>query len=155
MKTVREFITNRHKHNKLDYLKYTTTKNESFEEKILDTIKDGKYAGILHMKALAAVTKGHIDSIYPMVGNCLLHRSYFHRYITPSTSEELSSTEKEGIFNIIWTHTGNKALKGWHPNHFVFCFSIKDLSKCFGTTSNQRKCKREKELKEDLKKGPR
>ena len=151
MKTARECITNRHLYDKLEYLKYITIKKEQFEEEVLDTIKDGSYPGIMQIKALAAVTKRHINSIYPMVENSIVDRSFFHRYITPSTNEESSSTEEVGVFNIMWTHTGNKALKGWHPNHFVACFSIKDLSKLVGRTSNKRKCKREKEVKEDLK----
>ena len=154
MKTVREFITNRHLYDKLEYLKYTTIKNESFEEEVLDTIKDGSYAGIMHIKVFAAVTNRHINSIYPIAENSLVDRSFFHRYIAPSTNEESSSTEKEGVFNIMWTHTRNKTLKGWHPNHFVHCFSIKDLSKFLGRISNKTKCKREKEVKEDFKKRP-
>ena len=152
MKTAREFITSRHLYDKLDYLKYTTIKNEQFEEEVLDTIKDGSYPSIMHMKALVAVTKRHINSIYPMVENSLVDRSFFYRYITSSTNEESSSTEEVGVFNIMWTHTGNKTLIGWYPNHFVSCFSIKDLSKLVGRTSNKRKFKREKELKEDFKK---
>ena len=150
MKTAREFITNRHLHDKLDYLKYTTIKNEQFEEEVLDTIKDGSYPGIMHRKALVDVTKRHINSIYPMIENSLVDRSFF--YITSSTNEESSSTEEVGVFNIMWTHTGNKTLIGWYPNHFVPCFSIKDLSKLVGRTSNKTKFKREKELKEDFKK---
>ena len=90
-----------------------------------------------------------------MVENSLVDRSFFHRYTTPSTNKESISTEKEAVFNIMWTHTGNKALKVWHPNHFVPYFSMKHLSKSVGSASNKRKCKREKEVKEDLKKGPR
>ena len=87
-----------------------------------------------------------------MVENSLVDRSFFHIYTTPSTNKESISTEKEAVFNIMWTHTGNKALKVWHPNHFVPYFSMKHLSKSVGSASNKRKCKREEEVKEDLKK---
>ena len=43
----------------------------------------------------------HINSIYPMVENSLADRSFFHRYTTPSTNKESSSTEKEAVFNIM------------------------------------------------------
>ena len=67
MKTVREFIINRHLYDKLEYLKYATIKNESFEKEVLGTIKNGRDASIMHMKALTAVTSRHINLVYPMV----------------------------------------------------------------------------------------
>ena len=74
------FITSRHLYDKLlEYMKYATIKNESFEEEILGTIKNGSYASIMHTKALATLTNMHINSIYPMVEYVLAVHSFFHR----------------------------------------------------------------------------
>ena len=66
-------------------------KNESFEEEILDTIKNSNYANIMHLKKFVTLTNRHMNST---VGNGLADRRFFHRYITPPTNEEWRSTEK-------------------------------------------------------------
>ena len=93
MKTVRKFITSRYLYGELlEYLKCATEKkNESFEEEILDTIKNSNYANIMHLKAFVTLTNRHMNST---VENVLADRRFFHRYITPPTNEEWSSTEK-------------------------------------------------------------
>ena len=93
MKTVRKFITSRYLYGELlEYLKCATEKkNESFEEEILDTIKNSNYANIMHLKAFVTLTNRHMNST---VENGLADRRFFHRYITPPTNEEWRSTEK-------------------------------------------------------------
>lgn len=65
------------------------------------------------MYALTNVIGCPISSSHPMFEAWLIDRQYMNVRITPTVQQSTSDVV------ILWTHTSNKNLKGWSPNHFV------------------------------------
>lgn len=123
IKTIFEMILNRESYNDTTFSKYASSDVNSFEEEMLNSIKNGTYSGLREIAALSTVLETEIFSIYPMIQNPCVHRddlnTIFYLKRTQTSNRQL---------NIMWTHTSNTNLVGWCPNHFVPVVQDYDIS---------------------------
>ena len=79
---------------------------ESFEEKVLESVKIGTYSSLTHTYSLSNLFGCRIVSIYPNTTNPCVNRNFFNKTIFPIENKFLNTFLR---------------LCGWSPNHFVPC----------------------------------
>ena len=92
-----------------------------FRNAVMLSAKSGTYASLLHIATNCIIFSTPINSIYPTVQNPCVDRDVHNQVFFPVCKIYNPNSLNE-IVTILWTHTSNKNLRGWKPNHFVPCF---------------------------------
>ena len=93
----------------------------SFLNETMMSAKDGQYSSILHLLAICNIIQKPLNSVYPKAQNPGIDRDVHNQIFFPTG--KVNYLEKlDDMVTILWTHTSNKNLIGWKPNHFVPCF---------------------------------
>ena len=93
---------------------------QDHESDVLDSVKNGIYASIWNIVTLSNILGWSIRSMYPQVENSFVGKSLMNKTKIPAVEKFL-----EKSLNVMWTHSCNTRLKGWTPNYFILCVSLK------------------------------
>ena len=93
----------------------------SFQNETMMSAKDGQYSSILHLLAICNIIQKPLNSVYPKAQNPGVDRDVHNQIFFP-TGKVYYPENLDDMVTILWTHTSDKNLTGWKPNHFVPCF---------------------------------
>ena len=82
--------------------------------------KNGRDTSVFQSLAASNFFKMAINSAYPEAQNPGVNRRKQNK-ISPS-GQIYYPENLDWMINILWTHTSDKSLQGWKPNHFMPCF---------------------------------